>query len=140
MDSSPKTYSELIKLKNFKERFEYLKCSSKIGDETFGAERYLNQRFYTSPEWRAFRREIIIRDNGCDLAFEDHDIGGRIEIHHINPISKRDVINRSSNLMDPENVICVSPNTHKAIHYGDFSLIPQDVIERRPNDMCPWKQ
>lgn len=140
MKKETKTYSELSKLKTFKERFEYLKCQAKVGEETFGAERYLNQRLYGSPEWKAFRREIIIRDNGCDLGIEDRNIMTRIEIHHINPITKEDVINRKRNLMDPENAICVSSDTHKAIHYGDYSLIPQDVVERRPNDMCPWKE
>jgi len=134
-----RSYSELIKLKTFEERFEYLKLSAKIGDETFGSERKLNQIFYGSPEWRAFRREAIIRDNGCDLGIEGREIGGRIEVHHINPISREDILNRADSLWDLENVICVSPNTHKAIHYGDGSLLPNDPIERRPNDTCPWK-
>jgi len=134
-----RSYSELIKLKTFEERFEYLKLSAKIGDETFGSERKLNQIFYGSSEWRAFRREAIIRDNGCDLGIEGREIGGRIEVHHINPISREDILNRADSLWDLENVICVSSNTHKAIHYGDGSLLQSDPIERRPNDTCPWK-
>lgn len=135
-----KCYSELSKLKTFDERFDYLKLSGIIGEKTFGSERYLNQRFYGSNEWRAFRREAIIRDNGCDLGIADREIGGRIEIHHLNPITPEDIEKRSSVLMDLENAICVSSLTHKAIHYGDISLIPHDIVERRPNDMCPWKQ
>lgn len=113
--------------------------SARIGDETFGMERYLNQYFYGTPEWRALRQEAIIRDQGYDLGIEDHPIGGRIEVHHINPITIEDIKNRSPNLLDMENVICVSSNTHKAIHYGDASLLPHDPIERKPNDTCPWK-
>lgn len=137
---SKRTYTELTKLKTFNERYEYLKLSGTVGEQTFGHERYLNQRFYTTPEWRAFRREVIIRDNGCDLGMEGRDILSRIEIHHINPITKEDILNRAPCLMDPENAICVSPDTHKAIHYGDISLIPQDVVGRKPNDTCPWKK
>lgn len=134
-----RSYSELVKLKTFEERFEYLKLSAKIGEETFGSERKLNQIFYGSAEWKAFRREAIIRDNGCDLGIDGREIGGKIEVHHINPISREDILNRSDSLWDLENVICVSSNTHKAIHYGDASLLPHDPIERRPNDTCPWK-
>lgn len=134
-----RSYSELVKLKTFEERFEYLKLSARIGEETFGSERKLNQIFYGSQEWRAFRREAIIRDNGCDLGIEGREIGGKIEVHHINPITREDILNRADCLWDLENVICVSPNTHKAIHYGDGSLLPHDPIERYPNDTCPWK-
>lgn len=135
-----RSYSELSGLKTFEERYNYLRLPAKIGDETFGAERFLNQYFYGTPEWKAFRREALIRDNGCDLGIEDRPIAGRIEVHHINPITKEQIQNRDPCLMDLENVICVSPNTHKAIHYGDDSLLPKDPIERRPNDTCPWKQ
>lgn len=134
-----RSYTELIKLPTFEERFEYLKLSAKIGEETFGSERFLNQRFYGSIEWRNFRREAIIRDQGFDLGCEDHPIVGRIEVHHINPITSKDIEDRLDLLMDLDNVICVSSNTHKAIHYGDASLLPKDPIERRPNDTCPWK-
>jgi len=135
-----RSYSELIKLKTFKERYEYLKLSGAVGEDTFGLERYLNQKFYGTPEWQSFRREIIIRDGGCDLGCEDREIGSRIEIHHINPITPDDIRDHAPCLLDPENAICTSSWTHKAIHYGDISLLPQDPIERRPNDTCPWKQ
>lgn len=134
-----RSYSELCKLKTFEERFEYLKLSAIIGESTFGSERYLNQRFYGTPEWKNFRRKVIIRDNGCDLGLEGYSIYDRMEIHHINPITIEDVENRSECLMDMENVICVSSRTHKAIHYGSMDSLPKGPIERRPNDMCPWK-
>lgn len=134
-----RSYSGLIKLPTFEERFEYLRLSSKVAEKTFGYDRYLNQVFYRSPEWRAFRREVIIRDNGLDLGCEDHEIFDKIEIHHINPITVEDIENNGPMLMDMDNVICVSARTHKAIHYGDASLLPKDPIVRRPNDMCPWK-
>lgn len=136
---STRSYNELSKLKTFEERFEYLKLSAIIGEDTFGQERYLNQYFYGTPEWRAFRREALIRDGGNDLGMEDHPIVGRIEVHHINPITADDIQNGAECLFDLDNVICVSPNTHKAIHYGDSSLLPKDPIVRRPNDTCPWK-
>lgn len=135
---SSKSFTELSRLKSFEERYDYLKLSSTIGEDTFGSERFLNQYFYRTPEWKALRRSAILRDGGCDLGMEDHPIVGRIEVHHINPISPEDVQNRSENLLDLENVICVSPNTHKAIHYGDSSLLQNDPIERKPNDTCPW--
>jgi hypothetical protein len=134
------TYSELIQFPTFEERFEYLKLEGSIGTETFGSERRLNQKFYRSPEWRKFRRDIIIRDNGCDLGMDDYGIGGHITIHHLNPITPEDIIQRSSCLMDPENVICVSDQTHKAIHYGNIDLATNGMpIIRKPNDTCPWK-
>lgn len=139
MSTSTRSYHELSQLKTFEERFEYLKLSARIGEETFGTERFLNQYFYGTPEWRALRQNALIRDQGCDLGIEDHPIGGRIEVHHINPITAEDIKNRDPCLLDLENVICVSSNTHKAIHYGDASLLPHDPIERKPNDTCPWK-
>lgn len=139
MTMANRSYTELKKLKTFEERFEYLKLSAKIGQDTFGHERYLNQYFYGSPEWKAFRDEVLIRDGGCDLGMEDRPIFGRIEIHHINPITPGDIENRSDSLFDLENVICTSSLTHKAIHYGDVTLLPRDPIERKPNDTCPWK-
>ena len=132
-------YSDLIKLKTFEERYEYLKFSSKIGEATFGYERYLNQMFYGSPEWKAFRRDVIIRDNGMDLGLEGYDITDRIEVHHINPITPEMIERNDPKLMDMDNVICTSSRTHKAIHYGDKSLLPKDPIERKPNDTCPWR-
>lgn len=134
-----KTYSELIKFKTFEERFNYLKIDGIIGQETFGFDRYLNQIFYTSPEWRKLRNKIIIRDNGCDLAVPGLEIIGKIFIHHINPISKDDIISRSDYLMNPEYLICLSKSTHDAIHYGDTNLLPKGPITRTKNDTCPWR-
>lgn len=134
-----KTYSELIQFKTFEERFNYLKIDGIIGQETFGFDRYLNQIFYTSPEWRKLRNKIIIRDNGCDLAVPGLEIIGKIFIHHINPISKDDIINRSDYLMNPEYLICSSKSTHDAIHYGDTNLLPKGPITRTKNDTCPWR-
>ncbi|MGN1394180.1 MAG: hypothetical protein ACI4V7_09170 [Succinivibrionaceae bacterium] len=135
-----KSYSELITLKTFEDRFEYLKLDGTIGFETFGHDRYLNQQFYNSYEYRKFRREIILRDNGCDLGIEDRPINGLIIIHHINPIAVEDILDRNIKiLLDPENSICVSHRTHNAIHYGDSSSLITDPIERKQNDTCPWK-
>lgn len=135
-----RTYRELSQLRTFEERYEYLKLSSIIGDKTFGFERYMNQEFYRSPEWKRARREVILRDNGCDLGIEGRDIVDRIEVHHITPISLEDFENGSSLLLDLNNLICVSPNTHKAIHYGESNLItPSEPTIRRPNDTCPWR-
>lgn len=135
-----RAYSELLKLGNFKERYEYLKLGGTVGKETFGFDRYLNQAFYSSMEWKACRRNIIIRDNGLDLGCDGYDICGGIYVHHMNPFTMDDVINRNPNLLDPENLICVSFNTHNAIHYGDESLLITDPIERSKNDTCPWRQ
>lgn len=135
-----RSYQDLIRLETFEERYEYLKLSAIIGESTFGYERFLNQSFYRSREWKAVRREVIKRDEGCDLGIEGRDILGRIEIHHINPITLKDIESESGALVDLNNLICVSPITHKAIHYGDKSLLPRNQITiRRPNDTCPWK-
>lgn len=134
-----KTYSELITLPTFEERFRYLKLDGVVGKSTFGFDRYLNQRFYTSKEWKKIRNEIILRDNGLDLGIDDHVIVGKIYIHHMNPIMAKDIVDQTRYLLDPEFLICVSHITHNAIHYGDESLLPQSLIERRPNDTCPWK-
>ncbi len=134
-----RTYSELKSLKTFKERFDYLKLSSKIGIESFGFNRYLNQTFYTSPEWKRFRRQIIIRDGACDLAMPDRELDKWIVIHHLNPITVEDVIERRPCLFDPENVVCTCDKTHKAIHYGDDSSLLITSIVRTPNDTCPWR-
>lgn len=135
-----KSYEELVKLKTFKERYRYLKLSGRVGEETFGCDRYLNQVFYRSKEWKDFRNKIIIRDNGCDLGIDGMEIHSKLLIHHINPITKRDILERSSLLMDENNVICVSHNTHEAIHYGDESLLIEEYVPRRPNDTIPWRQ
>lgn len=137
---SIKSYSELIMIPTFIERFEYLKIGGRIGEETFGFDRHLNQTLYRSPEWKRFRREIIIRDMGCDLACEGYEIIGKILIHHINPISVEDVVNRSYKIFDKDNVICTSLNTHNAIHYGDADLLVTEPIIRTKNDTCPWKR
>lgn len=132
-------YSSLILLPSFKERFDYLNLQGVVGDETFGYDRYLNQLFYRSPEWRRVRDKVIIRDNGCDLGISDRPIFGKVLIHHLEPITLRDINERNPIIMDPENLICCSFETHNAIHYGSWELIPKDLIERQPNDTCPWK-
>ena len=135
-----KCYSELIKLPSLRERFEYLKTNSKIGEETFGGQRYLNQYLYTkNSKWKEIRRKIIIRDNGRDLGLDDYIINGRIIVHHINPLTKEQLLKFDPCIFDPENLISCSHNTHNAIHYGDYSLLPQELIERKPNDTCPWR-
>ena len=137
-----KRYSELIRLHTAEERFNYLKLPGSIGESTFGFSRYLNQEFYTSKEWRDFRREMILRDNGCDMGLPDREIppGGKIILHHINTLTLEDIEEQGEALFDPENVICVSDRTHNAIHYGDISLLASGPVVRRPNDTCPWKQ
>lgn len=136
--STIKSYTELIKLNSFKDRFEYLSIKSIVGDETFGHNRYLNQIFYKSREWYDARREVLIRDNGCDLGIADRQIVGKILIHHMNPISSIDILNRNSDIWNPEFLISVSHTTHNAIHYGDFSLVENDIIERYPGDTKLW--
>ena len=136
---SIRTYSDLILLPTFKERFEYLRLDGVIGEDTFGFDRYLNQRFYHSREWKQLRDHIIVRDNGCDLGVDGYWIRGDVYIHHMNPISSRDIFGQTSILLNPEYMICVSRDTHNAIHYGNESLIDRDPIERKPNDTCPWK-
>lgn len=135
-----KTYSELITLPTFLDRYRYLRIGGAVGKETFGYDRYLNQMLYRTPEWKRFRNEIIIRDNGCDLAIDGYEIAGKILIHHINPITVEDVIRRNPMIFDPENVISVSHNTHNAIHYGDESLLITEPIMRTKNDTCPWRR
>lgn len=135
-----RTYMELIGIPTFEERYDYLQLASKIGESTFGFERCINQTFYRSSEWKRVRNEVIRRDNGCDLGFKGRDIFGPIEIHHINPITIEDIENGSDLLLDPNNLICTSSMTHKAIHFGDKTLLPRDMpVVRRPNDTCPWK-
>lgn len=135
----PKSYRNLILLPTFKERFEYLKLAGTVGESTFGFDRYLNQRFYQSREWRQFRSKVIARDEGNDMGIKDYPISGTVIIHHINPLSVKDFEEQSDLLFDMNNVICVSHNTHEAIHYGDSSLLPKDPIERKPNDTIPWR-
>lgn len=134
-----KTYSELIQIPTFEERFEYLKLDGNVGEDTFGFDRWMNQIFYRSPEWKRIRDEVIIRDNGCDLAMPGHEIYGRILIHHMNPISVDDIERRTDLLLNSEYLIATVHRTHNAIHYGDKNLLPQGPIVRTPNDTCPWK-
>ena len=134
-----RTYSELIKLPTFEERYAYLRLGGRVGEATFGFDRYLNQMFYKSDEWLAIRDKVIVRDNGCDLGIEGREIESSILIHHMNPISKKDILERSDFLLNPEYLICTIKNTHDAIHYGDENLLIKDLIERRKNDTCPWR-
>lgn len=136
---SIRTYSELITLPTFEERYRYLKLDGKVGEETFGFDRYLNQYFYTSREWRDIRNHVILRDNGCDLGIQDREIAGLILIHHMNPITVDDILNRSEYLLNPEYLVCTVKNTHNAIHYGDERILITAPVERRPNDTCPWR-
>jgi hypothetical protein len=135
-----RTYSELILLPTFEERYEYLRLGGKVGEETFGFDRYLNQLFYKSDEWLAVRDEVIIRDLGCDLGMPDREIRSRILIHHMNPITKDDILQRSEFLLNPEYLITTTKNTHDAIHYGDESLLIKAPVERRKYDTCPWRK
>lgn len=137
---SIRTYSELMKLATFKERYEYLKLNGAVGQETFGFDRYMNQQFYTSQEWKAVRDLVIVRDGGCDLGIEDCNILGKIYIHHMNPISQKDIQTRSDFLLNPEYLISTTLSTHNAIHYGDENLLPQTPVERCKNDTCPWRR
>ena len=137
---SIKTYSELIQLPTFEERFKYLQMNGFVGKETFGFDRYLNQNFYRSLEWKRVRDEVIIRDNGCDLGIEDRSIAGKILIHHMNPITDKDIVNVTDFLLNPEYLICVSHITHNAIHYGNEDLLIKDPVVRTKNDTCPWKR
>lgn len=135
-----KSYSEMIALPTFIERYRYLQLGGRVGEETFGFDRWLNQKFYKDPEWLSVRDKVIIRDNGCDLGMEGHEIYGKILVHHINPITKEDILRRSRTLFDPENLICTIKNTHDAIHYGDESLLIVAPVTRTRNDTCPWKR
>lgn len=135
-----KCYSELMSINSFDERFKYLKLDGTVCEETFGPNRYINQVLYNSRRWRTFRNKIILRDNGCDLAFPGHEIVGPYAlIHHINPITLDDILEDRFCVFDPENVILTIRQTHNAIHYGDQNQILKNPIERRPNDTCPWK-
>nr|UVY31397.1 MAG: NinG protein [Bacteriophage sp.] len=146
-----RTYTELCQYATFEDRFHYLQLHGAVGHDTFGFDRYLNQDFYQSREWRQFRDKIIVRDMGCDLAHPEHEITDwvirngkpirpRIIIHHLNPLTKEDVLGHTDALLDPENVVCVSDRTHKAIHYGDDTILKPAFAERRPGDTCPWRK
>lgn len=139
MEKIIRTYSELSRLKTFGERFEYLKLNGKVGIDTFGFDRYMNQVFYKSREWMDIRKKVIIRDKGCDLGIEGYEVYGKILIHHMNPISLKDILERNEILLDPEYLITTVLSTHNAIHYGSENILPAVVQERRKNDTSPWK-
>lgn len=134
-----RTYTELIQLPTFEERYQYLRLGGLVGQDTFGFDRWLNQKFYRSPEWKQIRRDVIIRDEGRDLAMPGYELDGNIFVHHMNPITAEDLENVSEIILNPEYLVCVSKRTHDAIHFGDASLLPQLPTVRTPNDMCPWK-
>lgn len=134
-----RTYSELITLPTFEDRYHYLQLNGAVGKDTFGFDRYINQQFYRSKEWQRIRDEVIIRDNACDLGMEGYEIHGRIYVHHMNPIMVQDIQSNSDYLMNPEFLICTTHRTHNAIHYGDENLLARAPIERTKNDTCPWR-
>lgn len=135
-----RTYSELITIPTFEERYQYLKLSGTVGEDTFGFRRWLNQGFYHSTDWLRFRDRIILRDAGCDLASEGFEIYGSVIIHHLNPITYEDILNRNPCILDPNNVVCTKLSTHNAIHYGDETFLAMEPAGRSRNDTCPWKK
>ena len=139
MQTSIKTYSELVEIQTFEKRFEYLRLNGRVGEDTFGFDRYLNQLFYRSKEWGSIRDKVIFRDNGCDLGIAGREIYGKILIHHMNPISKEDILQKSKFLLNPEYLITVTKTTHGAIHYSDSDLLYRDPAVRKKNDTCPWR-
>jgi len=134
-----KCYSDLVRLETFKERYEYLRLNGVVGAETFGFDRYMNQAFYRSPEWKRVRDFVIARDNGCDLGIEGREIYGKVIIHHMNPIFPEDIRDRNEKILDPEYLITTIHDTHLAIHYGDENMLIAEPIARRPGDTCPWR-
>ena len=132
------SYSEMMSLETFEARYEYLRLDGEVGRDTFGSERHLNQKFYRSAEWRRIRNHVIVRDSGMDLAHPDRMIAGPILVHHICPITPADIVHSTSRLYDLDNLVCVSKETHNAIHYGDFKLIAQEYVERTPGDTNLW--
>lgn len=140
MTTRPKRYTELIRRHTLEDRFEYLSLRGEVGASTFGFDRYINQGFYKSREWRHLRNEIIVRDNGCDLGIEGYEIHDRIIIHHMNPMTVEDIEHGDDSILDPEFLISVSHNTHNAIHYGDYRLLPRPIVERRRGDTLLWSR
>lgn len=136
-----KSYSELITIPTFEGRYEYLKLTGAVGESTFGSHRYLNQLLYKMPEWRDARRKVIVRDGAFDLAHPDYEMGERqsVYVHHINPITIDDILERRQCVLDPNNLIVCSFDTHQAIHYGSAELLPKLPVSRSPNDTCPWR-
>mgnify|MGYP006967335784 CR=1 FL=1 len=136
---SIKTYSELCLLPTYRERYQYLRLDGQVGVDTFGYDRYLNQLFYRSPEWKRIRDFVILRDNGCDLGLPGYEIYDKVIIHHMNPITVDDIRHGNESILDPEFLVCVTHNTHNAIHYGDETLLVTDPVVRTRNDTCPWR-
>ena len=135
-----RSYSELITIPSYIERFNYLKLGGRVGADTFGFDRHLNQMVYQrDPRWKKARDTVIIRDNGCDLGVEGYEIYGKITVHHMNVVTMEDILNDREWIFDPEFLICTTHITHNAIHYGDENLLVKAPIERTPNDMCPWR-
>ena len=139
--NNTRCYSELVEIETYEERFEYLMLNGHVGHDTFGFDRYLNQKFYKSAEWKAVRNRVIMRDGACDLGDPDNEINGTIFVHHMNPIDVEDIEEVSDYLFNEEYLICMSFNTHNAIHFGDLSYLERDKFAtRRPNDQSPWKK
>lgn len=138
MTMKVKTYKEMSRLETFEERFDYLKLNGSVGSDTFGFDRWLNQKFYRSKEWKRTRDQVIIRDNGCDLGIPGREIQGKIIIHHVNPITVEDICDITEYLMNSDYLVCTSQNTHNAIHYGDANLLPKDPVTRKPGDTKLW--
>ena len=132
-------YKDLSRLESFMERYQYLKIHGKVGEETFGLDRYINQSLYKSQRWKNIRSQVIIRDNGCDLGVDGHEIDRYIVVHHMNPITLEDIEEERDIVFDPEYLICCTSRTHQAIHFGDEGLLPKDYVERKPNDTCLWR-
>lgn len=135
-----KSYNELVKLPSFEERFRYLRLNGNVGSETFGFDRWLNQQFYRSQAWKQVRDRVIVRDGGCDLGVSGREIAGRVIVHHMNPVCMQDILEHSDMLLNEDYLVCVSHDTHNAIHYGDESLLPAMPKERSLFDTCPWKR
>lgn len=138
MNTRIRRYSELIQFDTFLERYEYLSLRSQVGCETFGFNRWINQRFYTSREWRSLRKKIIVRDEGCDLAVRGHEVHTRLIIHHLNPLVEDDIMRGTRNALDPEFLICTTHDTHNAIHFGDATLLAKPYVPRSPGDTKLW--
>lgn len=139
--SRTRTYSELMSLRTHEERFDYLSLRGHVGRDTFGFDRYLNQQFYRSDAWKRIRQQVILRDNSCDMGLEGYDIFGTVYVHHMNPLTKGDILDSSEYLLNPEYLICVSRETHDAIHYGNKDILPYNrLVTRAPNDQTPWKK
>lgn len=140
MNNKLRSYTELSKLKTFEERLQYASLKGTVGEETFGSNRWINQRFYTSSEWRRVRNKVIVRDMGCDLGVLGHEIHGKIIVHHMNPITVDDIIYKTKYLLDPEFLVCVSFDTHELLTFSDTAHnLPHATTERKPNDTCPWR-